>query len=313
MKFSDYIWMNGQLVPWQNATVHVMTHALHYGTSVFEGIRSYAVPEGAAIFRLDAHLKRLYDSAKVYRIDIRYSFEELRQACFLTVAKNRLSSAYIRPLVFRGFGSIGVVPPPDAPIEVVIAAFEIDAYLGRDGLENGIDACVSSWHRTNSATNPVLAKAGGHYLNAYLIGSEARRHGYAEGISVNASGLVAEGSAENLFIIRNGKIYTPPLAAAILGGITRDSIIQLARDAGIEVIEEAIPRELLYTCDELFMTGTAAEVTPIRSVDRLPVGNGRPGPITQMIQKRFFGLFSGQTPDQHSWLDMVPQRLYPTA
>ncbi len=312
MKFSDYIWMNGQLIPWQNATVHVMTHALHYGTSVFEGIRSYAVPQGAAIFRLDAHLKRLYDSAKVYRIDIRYSFEELRQACFLTVAKNRLTNAYIRPLVFRGFGSIGVVPPADAPIEVVIAAFEIDAYLGRDGLENGIDACVSSWHRTNSSTNPVLAKAGGHYLNAYLIGSEARRHGYAEGISVNASGLVAEGSAENLFIIRNGKIYTPPLAAAILGGITRDSIIQLARDAGIDVIEEAIPRELLYTCDELFMTGTAAEVTPIRSVDRLPVGNGRPGPITQMIQKRFFGLFSGQTPDRHSWLDAVPQHLYPT-
>ncbi|MBX3417147.1 MAG: branched-chain amino acid transaminase [Pirellulaceae bacterium] len=311
MKFSEFIWMNGELVPWQNATVHVMSHALHYGTSVFEGIRSYATPGGAAIFRLEAHLKRLFDSAKVYRMNVSYSLDELRDACFLAVAKNKLTSSYIRPLIFRGFSSIGVVPPLNAPVEVAVAAFEIDAYLGREGMENGIDACVSSWHRTNSSTNPILAKAGGHYLNAFLIGAEARQHGYGEGISVSTTGLVAEGAAENVFVIRNGKIFTPPLAAAILGGITRDSVVHLARDLGYEVIEENLPRELLYTCDELFMTGTAAEVTPIRSVDRLPVADGKPGPITKAIQSAFFGLFDGSTTDRYGWLDDVPQNLYP--
>jgi branched-chain amino acid aminotransferase len=218
-----------------------------------------------------------------------------------------LTSAYLRPLIFRGIGTIAVDPRENSTIDVVVGAFEMGAYLGTDSREKGIDACVSSWHRTNSSTNPVLAKAGGHYLNAYLIGSEARRNGFGEGISVSATGLVAEGAAENLFLVRGGKLYTPPLSAAILGGITRDSVITLARQRGYEVIEEALPRELLYTCDELFMTGTAAEVTPIRSVDRLPVGSGEPGPITRSIQQAFFGLFSGDTPDEWGWLDYVAQ------
>ncbi|MEZ6093661.1 MAG: branched-chain amino acid transaminase [Pirellulaceae bacterium] len=306
MKPSNLIWMNGKLIPWQNATVHVMAHALHYGTSVFEGIRSYATPEGPAIFRLGAHIKRLMDSAKVYRLNSPFDQMQIEKACLDVIAENELGSAYMRPLIYRGIGSIAVDPQDKCPIEVVVGAFEMGAYLGADGLKNGIDACVSSWHRTTSASNPVLAKAGGHYLNAYLIGSEARMNGYVEGISVSATGLVAEGSAENLFFVRDGKIYTPPLAASILGGITRDSVIRLARDLGYEVLEEQIPRELLYTCDELFMTGTAAEVTPIRSVDRLAIGSGKPGEITQHIQKTFFGLFDGTTTDKYNWLDKVP-------
>ena len=306
MKPSKVIWMNGTMVNWESATVHVMSHVLHYGTSVFEGIRSYNTPNGPAIFRLGAHIKRLLDSAKVYRMNQKFTQAELENACFELIVENGLTGSYLRPLIYRGMSSIGVVPPNNAPVEVAIGAFEIESYLGAEGMQNGIDACVSSWHRTTSASNPVLSKAGGHYLNSYLIGAEARMHGYAEGISVSATGLVAEGAAENLFFVRNGKIYTPPLAASILGGITRDTIIQLAKDMEYEVIEEQIPRELLYVSDELFMTGTAAEVTPIRSVDQIPVGNGKPGAITKKLQKAFLGLFDGSTPDRHSWLDHVP-------
>ncbi len=303
MKPSKSIWMNGKMIPWQSANVHVMTHALHYGTSVFEGIRSYGTPQGPAIFRLGAHIKRLLESSKMYRMPVTYSAAELEQACRDVIVENDLSGAYIRPLIFRGTGSIAVDPQDKCPIEVMVGAFEFGAYLGTEGLERGIDVCVSSWHRTNSGSNPVLSKAGGHYLNAYLIGAEARINGYAEGISVNAQGLVAEGSAENLFLIRNGVIYTPPLSASILGGITRDAATTLATGLGFEVREEQLPRELLYCCDELFLTGTAAEITPVRSVDRIPVGEGVPGPITKAVQKAFFGLFDGSTPDIHGWLD----------
>lgn len=305
MKNSKFIWMNGEMIPWENATVHVMSHALHYGSSVFEGIRCYDTPGGRCIFRLGAHIKRLMDSAKLYRYPVPFTQAEIEQGCRDSVVKNELKAAYIRPLIFLGAGSLGVVPDADIPTDVMIAAMEFGAYLGEEGLKNGIDVCVSSWTRTTSAALPILAKAGGHYLNAQLIGGEARRNGYAEGISVTDRGTVSEGSAENIFIIRDGKIFTPPLSAAILNGITRATAVTLARDLGYEVIEQEIPRELLYIADELFFTGTAAEVTPIRSVDGIVLGEGTRGPITEAVQSAFFGLFDGTTEDKWGWLDSV--------
>jgi branched-chain amino acid aminotransferase len=305
MTKSKLIWMNGEMIPWDQATVHVMAHALHYGSSVFEGLRCYETPEGPVIFRLSAHTRRLYDSAKLYRYEIPYDADQIEQACVEAIRQNGLTNAYIRPLVFLGAGSLGVVPNEDVPVDVMVAAIEWGAYLGEDGMNNGIDVCVSSWNRTTSAALPVLAKAGGHYLNAQLIGGEARRHGYIEGISVSATGKVSEGSAENLFIVRDGEIFTPPLAASILGGITRDSVITLARDLGYRVTEIELPRELLYIADEVFLTGTAAEVTPVRSVDKIEVGNGSRGPITEALQTAFFGLFDGKTKDQWNWLTKV--------
>lgn len=293
------------MIPWENATVHVMAHALHYGSSVFEGIRSYDTPQGPCIFRLDSHVKRLFESSKLYRYPVPFDYEQIAQGCKDSVAKNDLTNAYVRPLIFLGAGSLGVVPNEDVPTEVIIAAIEFGAYLGEEGLKNGIDVCVSSWSRTNSSEIPVLAKAGGHYLNAQLIGGEARRHGYAEGISICPRGTVSEGSAENVFIVRDGKIFTPPLTAAILGGITRDSVITLAEDMGLEVVEQGFPRELLYLADELFLTGTAAEVTPVRSVDGIEVGCGSRGPITEKLQSAFFGLFDGKTEDKWGWLNPV--------
>jgi branched-chain amino acid aminotransferase len=251
-------------------------------------------------------MRRFCESAKMYRIPLKFSQEELAQACCDTIADNGLYQAYIRPLAFYGAGSLGVVPNEDVPVETMIAAIEFGAYLGEEGLKNGIDVCVSSWSRTTSSSIPVLAKAGGHYLNAMLIGGEARRHGYVEGISVSDKGTISEGSAENLFLVRDGVIYTPPLAAAILGGITRDSVITLAKSMGMEVIEQALPRELMYVADEIFLTGTAAEVTPVRSVDGIEVGCGSRGPITEKLQSAFFGLFDGSTEDKWSWLDEVP-------
>ncbi len=305
MKAAKYIWMNGKMVPWAEATVHVMAHGLHYGTSVFEGIRCYATNRGPAIFRLGPHIRRLLDSASVYRMPIAWDAEEIAETCREIIRVNDLQSAYIRPIIWRGEGTIAVDPQDQCPIEMAVAAFELGAYLGREGIENGIDACVSSWHRTTSSSNPVLSKAGGHYTNAYLIGAEARRNGYGEGISVSDKGLVCEGAAANLFMIRDGVVNTPPLSNSILGGITRDSAVTLSRDLGLEVIERDFPREMLYTADELFLTGTAAEITPVRSVDRIPVGTGKPGPITKSIQSAFFGLFTGETPDRHQWLDPV--------
>ena len=305
MKATEFVWRNGEMVSWNDATVHVMSHGLHYGSSVFEGIRCYETPAGCVIFRLNEHIRRLYDSAKIYRMPIPFTHEEICQACRDIITQNKLGNAYIRPLVFFGMGTLALNALQDCKVEVAIGAFEWGAYLGQEGIENGIDACISSWNRTTSASIPVLAKAGGHYMNAQLICTEAHRNGYLEGLSVSSQGMLAEGSGENVFVVRDGKIYTPPLASSILGGITRDSVMKIADSLGHRVIEESIPREVLYIADEVFLTGTAAEVTPIKSVDRIPVGDGKPGPVTRAIQDAFFGLFDGRQADDWGWLDPV--------
>jgi branched-chain amino acid aminotransferase len=303
---TQFIWFNGKLVPWEKATVHVLTHALHYGSSVFEGIRAYEAPRGVAIFRLKEHMQRWLDSAKVYRIAMPWSHEQLSEACRQTIAVNGLKrGAYLRPIAFRGYGEIGVTPKNEPPTEVAIAAWEWGKYLGAESEEAGVDVCVSSWNRVAPNTIPALAKAGGNYLSSQLIGHEARRLGFAEGIGLSPDGTVSEGSGENIFLIKDGVLMTPALAHSALSGITRDTVMKLARERGIEVRECAIPREMLYLVDEAFFTGTAAEITPIRSVDRLPVGNGKRGPVTESLQAAFFGLFSGKTPDKWGWLDYV--------
>jgi branched-chain amino acid aminotransferase len=257
------------------------------------------------VFRLKSHIRRLFDSAKVYRIPIKFSQDEIQLACRQVVLDNGLGSAYIRPLVFRGCGSLGVLPSASHPVDVVIIGINWGNYLGEAGLRDGIDVCVSSWHRMTSASNPILSKAGGHYLNSQLIANDARRSNCVEAIVVNADGTISEGSAENVFVVRDGVLYTPPLSASILGGITRDSVITLARHLKIETVERNLPRDYLYIADEIFLTGTAAEVTPVRSVDGLPVGAGKPGEITKQIQRTFFGLFDGRTPDEWNWLTAV--------
>ena len=304
IKPTEHIWFNGELVPWEKATVHVMSHALHYGSSVFEGIRCYDTPKGPAIFRLAPHTRRLFDSAKIYYMDVPFSQAQVDDACKAVIRENGLKSAYIRPLVWRGYGEIGVFPLKN-PVEVMVAAFEWGAYLGAEALELGADVGVASWNRAAPNTYPALAKAGGNYLSSQLIVMEARRHGYSEGIALDVNGYLSEGSGENLFVIRDGVIHTPPATAAILPGITRDTVITLARDLGYEVREQNLPRESLYVADELFFTGTAAEVTPIRSVDGITIGAGKRGPITTAIQQAFFGLFSGETEDKWGWLDFV--------
>jgi branched-chain amino acid aminotransferase len=298
---SKYIWFNGEMVPWEKATVHVMTHALHYGSSVFEGIRAYETPQGAAIFRLREHIRRLFDSCRIYRMDPPFTPDQVFEACRAVVRENGLQNAYIRPLVWRGYGEMGL-NPLRSPVEVMVAAMEWGAYLGAEGLEHGVDVHVSSWQRVAPNTLPAMAKAGGNYLSSQLIVMEAARNGYAEGIALDVHGWLSEGSGENLVLIRDGIIYTPPVTAALLPGITRDAVITLAQQLGYQVREQNLPREMLYLADELFFTGTAAEVTPIRSVDKLPVGSGKRGPITTAIQKAFFGLFSGETEDRWGWL-----------
>ena len=302
---SDYIWFNGELVPWADAKVHVMSHALHYGTSVFEGVRCYNTHKGPAIFRHKEHAQRLLNSAKIYRFPVPYSLEEIMEATRQTIKKNNLESAYIRPLVFIGDVGMGVIPPAGYKTDVMIAAFPWGAYLGEDALEQGIDAMVSSWHRFAPNTIPAAAKAGGNYLSSLLIGSEARANGFQEGIALDVNGQLSEGSGENLFIVKDGILFTPLLSSSALPGITRDAIITLARDLGIEVREQTLSRESLYLADEVFMTGTAAEITPVRSVDRIQVGIGRCGPITKQIQQTFFGLFNGKTEDKYGWLDLI--------
>jgi branched-chain amino acid aminotransferase len=301
---SKHIWYNGKLVPWEKATVHVLAHALHYGSTVFEGERAYATPKGPCIFRLRDHTRRLFDSAKIHRMDIPYTPDQISAACKEIIVANGLNrGAYLRPFAFRGYGEIGVAPKTPPPIETVIAAFEWGTYLGAEGLENGIDVCVSSWQRLAPNTIPTLGKAAGNYLSSTLIGMEAKRLGFAEGIGLGTDGTVSEGAGENLFLIRDGVIYTPTITNAILQGITRDTAITLARAHGFEVREQAIPREFLYLADEIFFTGTAAEITPVRSVDRITIGNGKRGPVTETLQAAFFGLFSGKTPDKWNWLD----------
>ncbi|MEX2496490.1 MAG: branched-chain amino acid transaminase [Woeseia sp.] len=305
-KGSKLIWMNGQLIPWEQATVHVMSHALHYGSSVFEGIRVYKTPDGPKIFRLTDHMQRLLNSAKIYRMPIPYALSELVDVCKeVVLANNLMNGAYIRPLAMRGYGDVGLAPKPDHPVDVVIAAWEWGAYLGADGLEQGVDVCISSWQRVAPNTVPALAKAGGNYLSSQLISTEAKRLGFAEGIALSTDGTVSEGAGENLFIVRDGQLLTPPAASSILTGITRDTVMRLAQQLGHTIIEQSIPRELLYLADELFFTGTAAEITPIRSVDGIRIGEGRRGPLTETLQSAFFGLFSGATEDTAGWLESI--------
>ena len=311
---TQYIWFNGKLVPWEKATVHVLSHALHYGSSVFEGLRAYETHKGVAIFRLLDHSRRLLDSAKIYRMSMPFTVGQIDEACRAVIAANGLvKGAYIRPVAFRGYGEIGVTPKNEPPTEVAVAAWEWGKYLGHESEEQGVDACISSWHRVAPNTLPALAKAGGNYLSSQLIGAEARRLGFHEGIGLAPDGTLSEGSGENLFVVKDGVLLTPALAHSVLGGITRDSVMRLARERGIEVRECAIPRELLYIADEAFFTGTAVEITPIRSVDRLMVGTGKRGPITETLQKAFFGLFSGETPDQWGWLDHIDMAAAPAA
>lgn len=304
----DYIWMDGALRPWREATVHVLSHALHYGTSFFEGIRVYETPSGPCAFRLKDHLERLYDSAAIYGCRIPFDCGTIERACAEVVTRNGLSSAYLRPIVFYGYGEIGVAPGPNTPVNVAVAAFPWGAYLGEEGRANGVDVCVSSWNRVAPNTIPAAAKAGGNYLSGVLISTEAKSRGFAEGIGLDVNGLVSEGAGENLFIVRKGTVYTPPSSASILQGVTRDTVIRLAEDEGINVVEQALPRETLYLADEIFFTGTAAEITPVRSVDGRPVKAGGRGPVTALLQERFFGLFDGSTPDRRGWLHAFTQQ-----
>lgn len=302
---ADWIWKDGEFVPWHDAKVHLLSLAVQFGSSIFEGIRCYATPRGPAIFRLDAHIRRLYDSCRIYRMVPAYTRQELARACAATVARNGLEECYIRPMVLRGYGSAGLNPVA-SPIETYIACWPWGTYLGEDALEAGVDVCVSSWQRPEPNTFPVMAKAAGHYNNAQLIKMEAIAHGYAEAIAVGPAGVVSEGSGQNLFLVRDGVLITPALDGTQLPGITRDSVLVIARELGIPAREQVVPREMLYTADELFFTGTAAEVTPIRSVDRIPVGEGRLGPVTKRIQQRFLEMVHGQAAHDHGWLAYVP-------
>jgi branched-chain amino acid aminotransferase len=306
VKTSKYIWHDGRLVPWEQATVHVLSHSLHYGSAVFEGIRVYKTPRGAVGFRLTDHMRRLFSSAKIYRIKIPYTLDALVAACKELVRENELlQGAYIRPIAIRGYGSLGVAGDIEQPANCSIAAWEWGTYLGAGALEQGVDVCVSSWQRVAPNTVPALAKTAGNYLSSILVTLEARRLGFAEGIALNPDGYVSEGAGENLFVVQDGKLLTPPVAASILSGITRESVIRLAESVGLTVREQNIPRELLYIADEVFLTGTAAEITPVRSVDRIQVGEGKRGPVTERLQKLFFGLFDGTTADRWNWLEPI--------
>ena len=300
------IWRDGQLVNWEDATIHVLSHVAHYGSSVFEGLRCYEGPNGGAIFRAKEHMRRLHDSCRIYRMKMEYSVDELVQAMVDTVAANELKECYLRPIAMRTGETMGVYGA-NVPVEVFIIAWKSGPYLGHEAMTNGADVRVSSWRRAAPDTFPTMAKAGGNYLNSQLSKMEARADEYAEGIMLDSFGFVSEGSGENLFAVRDGCLYTAPLAAGILQGITRNSIATIAKDMGLEVREQLMPREFLYIVDELFFCGTAAEVTPIRSVDRMEVGTGKPGPITQRIQREYLGIAKGKIADRHGWLTPVPE------
>lgn len=302
---SSLVWMNGKLIPYADAMIPVMTHAMHYGSSVFEGIRAYEAPQGTAIFRLEEHIDRLFYSAKVYRITMRHSKEEFMQACRTVVRENALASAYIRPLVWVGDIGMGLNAPEGSHTEAAVLAQEWGTYLGETALVNGIRACVSSWSRLAPNTMPPGVKASGNYLSSQLIAGEARRNGYDEGIGLASNGMLSEGAGENLFFVKHGELYSPPVGASLLAGITRDTVMCFAADLGINVIEQDLPREFMYNADEMFMTGTAAEITPVVSVDDLQIGDGARGPVTEQIQQLFFGLFKGTTKDARDWLDYV--------
>ncbi|HLJ78466.1 MAG TPA: branched-chain amino acid transaminase [Acidobacteriaceae bacterium] len=294
------IWHNGNLIPWEKATIHVMSHVVHYGSSVFEGIRCYGQPQGAAVFRLPEHMQRLLDSARIYRMTLPWSLDQLSSAVVELVEANGVAPCYIRPIALRGYGELGVNPKA-APIEVYIANYPWGKYVAGDAA----DVCISSWHRLAPNTMPSLAKAGANYMNSQLIRMEADSNGYAEGIALDVFGYLSEGSGENLFLVRNGVLYTSPLSSSVLSGITRDSVLTLARHFGIPVVEKQIPREMIYIADEVFFTGTAAEVTPIRSVDRITIADGNVGPITQQLKDEFMGIANGLKPDRFGWLTPV--------
>jgi len=301
---TEKIWHNGQLIPWNDAKIHVLSHVVSYGSSVFEGIRCYATDRGPAVFRAKEHAQRLLDSAKIYRMQIPFTLDQLVGGMLEVIRGNNLDSCYLRPISLRGYGDIGVLPHNN-PIETYIAAYPWGRYLGEEALAGGVDVCVSSWNRIAPNTLPALAKAGANYMNSQLIRMEAAANGYAEGIALDEAGYVSEGSGENIFLVRDGKLLTPPLGASVLPGITRDSIVKVAQQLGIPIVETIIPREMLYIADEVFFTGTAAEVTPIRSVDRITVGQGHRGPVTERIQKRYFEIVKGEAEDQYGWLTYV--------
>jgi branched-chain amino acid aminotransferase len=298
---TEKIWHNGQLIPWEKATIHVMSHVVHYGSSVFEGIRCYGQPQGSGVFRLPEHMQRLLDSAKIYRMEIPFTLEELCAGVVDVIEANGVAPCYIRPIVLRGYGEIGV-NPKGTPVEVYIANFPWGKYISGHG---GADVCISSWNRMAPNTMPTLAKAGANYMSSQLIRMEAEANGYQEGIALDVNGLVSEGSGENIFVVRNGVLFTPPLANSALSGITRDSVITIARHLGFTVTEQSLPRELLYIADEVFFTGTAAEVSPIRSIDRIVIADGKPGEITKKIADEFFGIANGLRPDRFGWLTPV--------
>jgi branched-chain amino acid aminotransferase len=303
VKKVEKIWMNGSLINWDEAKIHILSHVIHYGSSWFEGIRCYETKKGSAIFRLDEHLKRLVNSAKMYRSEIPYTMAEMEQAIKDTIKANGLKSCYIRPIAYRGYGDVGV-NPFGCPVDLTVAVWEWGKYLGAEALEKGIDVRFASWSRTAANTVPTMAKSGGNYMNSQLIKMEALADGYAEGIALDVNGYVSEGSGENIFVVKDGKIFTPPFINSILPGITRDSVMQLAKDAGIEIAEMLIPREMIYIADEVFFTGTAAEITPIRTVDRMTIGKGALGEVTRELQKRFFAVVADGT-DPHGWLNYV--------
>jgi branched-chain amino acid aminotransferase len=303
IKPTEKIWHNGKLIPWNQATLHVMSHVVNYGSSVFEGIRCYALPSGGGIFRAKEHAQRLLDSAKVYRIDVDFTVEDLISGMVELIRTNRTVPCYLRPIILRGYGEVGV-NPFNSPTEVYICNYEWGKYLG--SADEGVDVCVSSWNRLAPNTMPAMAKAGANYMNSQLIKMEAIMNGYVEGIALDVNGYVSEGSGENVFVVRQGAIYTAPLGNSVLPGITRDSVIQIAKELKIPVIEQMIPREMLYIADEVFFSGTAAEITPIRSVDKISVNRGVTGPIVKALQKEFYGIVQGETADRHNWFTQVP-------
>jgi branched-chain amino acid aminotransferase len=304
---TEWIWKDGAFVRWEDATLHVMSHVVHYGSSVFEGIRCYATPRGPAVFRLREHMRRLVDSARIYRMPLLHDADALSDACCELIARNELDNCYIRPVVLRGFGALGINPIKN-PIESYIACFRWGSYLGVNALEHGVDVCVSSWSRPAPNTMPALAKAGGNYLSSQLIKMEAVVNGFDDAIALSPDGIVSEGSGQNVFAVRDGTLLTPPVDGSLLAGITRDSVLVLARELDIPVRETTIPRELLYCADELFFTGTASELTPIRSVDRITIGDGGVGRMTRLLQQQLLGVARGALPDHHGWLTPVPPR-----
>lgn len=302
---TEYIWMNGKMIKWDEANIHVCSHVVHYGSSVFEGMRVYKTKNGPAAFRLREHSERLLNSAKIYRMPMKWSADEIDQAILDVVGINNLESCYVRPVAYRGYNSLGVDPTP-CPVDLAIAVWPWGKYLGDDAMENGVSVCVSSWNRIAPNTMPAMAKAGANYMNSQLIKQEAISHGYVEGIALDVYGHVSEGSGENIFLVRKGALITPTFSASILPGITRRSVIRIAEDMGLKVIEQNVPREALYLADEVFFTGSAAEITPISKIDEIKIGNGKCGPITKQLMDKFFGILDGSEPDEHNWLTPIP-------